>query len=122
MQRARRLEHADVEHHAEQRPEHCAESADQAISEAVHAEHDVEVARLDVGVVMREQRAAQRGERPTGRHHAELQAIDVDSRRAGELRVMAERAEGDRKSTRLNSSHRTISYAVFCLKKKRTTY
>src|SRR5437867_8474912 len=26
--------------------------------------------------------------------------------------------EGDRKSTRLNSSHRTISYAVFCLKKK----
>src|SRR5207248_11796963 len=31
---------------------------------------------------------------------------------------------GDRKSTRLNSSHRTISYAVFCLKKKNyyTTY
>src|SRR5437879_8037525 len=26
---------------------------------------------------------------------------------------------GDRKSTRLNSSHRCISYAVFCLKKKR---
>src|SRR5438094_4891643 len=26
--------------------------------------------------------------------------------------------ERDRKSTRLNSSHRTISYAVFCLKKK----
>src|SRR5688500_19766738 len=28
-------------------------------------------------------------------------------------------AEGDRKSTRLNSSHLVISYAVFCLKKKR---
>src|SRR2546429_6064740 len=27
---------------------------------------------------------------------------------------------GDRKSTRLNSSHGYISYAVFCLKKKRT--
>src|SRR5690348_17677066 len=27
----------------------------------------------------------------------------------------------DRKSTRLNSSHPSISYAVFCLKKKRTT-
>src|SRR5690606_42047034 len=27
-------------------------------------------------------------------------------------------AEGDRKSTRLNSSHVKISYAVFCLKKK----
>src|SRR2546430_11979204 len=28
----------------------------------------------------------------------------------------------DRKSTRLNSSHSQISYAVFCLKKKNTTY
>src|SRR5690554_7378694 len=28
---------------------------------------------------------------------------------------------GDRKSTRLNSSHVRISYAVFCLKKKRNT-
>src|SRR5437763_7128595 len=27
----------------------------------------------------------------------------------------------DRKSTRLNSSHRCISYAVFCLKKKKKT-
>src|SRR3712207_7681221 len=31
-----------------------------------------------------------------------------------EVRVL-----GDRKSTRLNSSHANISYAVFCLKKKR---
>src|SRR5207248_494733 len=30
-------------------------------------------------------------------------------------------ASRDRKSTRLNSSHRTISYAVFCLKKKTIT-
>src|SRR5437764_4007402 len=29
------------------------------------------------------------------------------------------RQVGDRKSTRLNSSHRCISYAVFCLKKKK---
>ena len=28
----------------------------------------------------------------------------------------------DRKSTRLNSSHRCISYAVFCLKKKNIAY
>src|SRR5690348_18078175 len=28
----------------------------------------------------------------------------------------------DRKSTRLNSSHPSISYAVFCLKKKKTAY
>src|SRR3712207_8596651 len=31
---------------------------------------------------------------------------------------MARRQVGDRKSTRLNSSHANISYAVFCLKKK----
>src|SRR3712207_7815263 len=30
------------------------------------------------------------------------------------------RRPGDRKSTRLNSSHANISYAVFCLKKKNT--
>src|SRR5438034_6615239 len=30
--------------------------------------------------------------------------------------------EEDRKSTRLNSSHTVISYAVFCLKKKRTEH
>src|SRR5437773_8722132 len=35
------------------------------------------------------------------------------------LRARARGAE-DRKSTRLNSSHITISYAVFCLKKKKT--
>src|SRR5207248_9216984 len=32
-----------------------------------------------------------------------------------------DRIATDRKSTRLNSSHRTISYAVFCLKKKKKT-
>src|SRR3712207_6893906 len=33
-------------------------------------------------------------------------------------RVVDERVVPDRKSTRLNSSHANISYAVFCLKKK----
>src|SRR5436189_3804907 len=34
-------------------------------------------------------------------------------------RHVAGRRARDRKSTRLNSSHRCISYAVFCLKKKK---
>src|SRR5688572_31729576 len=46
------------------------------------------------------------------------------SRRAGTENVPAlvglGVAAADRKSTRLNSSHSQISYAVFCLKKKRT--
>src|SRR5258708_27424613 len=39
---------------------------------------------------------------------------------ADELHRVNERAGRDRKSTRLNSSHQIISYAVFCLKKKKT--
>src|SRR5437763_13377343 len=35
-----------------------------------------------------------------------------------QIRPHDERQRKDRKSTRLNSSHRCISYAVFCLKKK----
>src|SRR2546430_11194254 len=42
----------------------------------------------------------------------------------GLLHLAAQRLSqhGDRKSTRLNSSHSQISYAVFCLKKKKNKY
>src|SRR5437879_10571752 len=44
--------------------------------------------------------------------------VQQDAERDGK-RVVPELPEAvDRKSTRLNSSHRCISYAVFCLKKK----
>src|SRR5688572_30904846 len=46
-------------------------------------------------------------------HSPILQKIEVVTR--GDVR----RAKLDRKSTRLNSSHSQISYAVFCLKKKK---
>src|SRR5258708_11644593 len=40
----------------------------------------------------------------------------------GVLRILfIQVLRGDRKSTRLNSSHQIISYAVFCLKKKKKT-
>src|SRR2546430_7676900 len=54
----------------------------------------VEAGQRDGLVVGLEQHAAQDGDRGAARH------------------------AGDRKSTRLNSSHSQISYAVFCLKKK----
>src|SRR2546429_7093727 len=44
-------------------------------------------------------------------------AAEVRERRRQRQRLPAR----DRKSTRLNSSHGYISYAVFCLKKKQTT-
>src|SRR5947199_3377900 len=43
----------------------------------------------------------------------------VDNGTADDVPVEAE-TSADRKSTRLNSSHLGISYAVFCLKKKKT--
>src|SRR3712207_7445843 len=48
-----------------------------------------------------------------------------DSHQAPETRGRGPGLRGlppDRKSTRLNSSHANISYAVFCLKKKNTNY
>src|SRR5436189_4733970 len=47
-------------------------------------------------------------------------SVDTLEAILGVLPPLLERVHGvDRKSTRLNSSHRCISYAVFCLKKKK---
>src|SRR5256885_11064530 len=62
------------------------------------------------------ERREARGERPLSTWLANLQACI--SRRTNESLPIASRPEEDRKSTRLNSSHLVISYAVFCLKKK----
>src|SRR3712207_7971796 len=43
--------------------------------------------------------------------------LDDDEQGLAEVALVAD--EVDRKSTRLNSSHANISYAVFCLKKKK---
>src|SRR3712207_7194098 len=53
------------------------------------------------------QREAQRPHEEEGRDHGDRER---------------ERGDRDRKSTRLNSSHANISYAVFCLKKKKKQY
>src|SRR3712207_7863804 len=45
-------------------------------------------------------------------------AGDKDGEPGGHGTYRTWRSPGDRKSTRLNSSHANISYAVFCLKKK----
>src|SRR5688572_30997891 len=50
-------------------------------------------------------------------------ATDYLSKRVGScpmVRISRTAIGADRKSTRLNSSHSQISYAVFCLKKKKT--
>src|SRR3712207_8080719 len=49
-------------------------------------------------------------------------AVVAYTGRRGRLAVADRGPGGDRKSTRLNSSHANISYAVFCLKKQKTEY
>src|SRR5262245_62683454 len=51
----------------------------------------------------------------------ELDERDVGSCAVERIALRIETGMEDRKSTRLNSSHLGISYAVFCLKKKRKT-
>src|SRR3712207_7039696 len=54
--------------------------------------------------------------------HLEVEvAVPGHRRRAGGRAGCGGPQSPDRKSTRLNSSHANISYAVFCLKKKKTT-
>src|SRR2546422_5067277 len=52
----------------------------------------------------------------TKRQHGYATAFEKDQVYTPQMVV-----DGDRKSTRLNSSHGYISYAVFCLKKKSST-
>src|SRR2546430_13530700 len=58
-------------------------------------------------------RRARRKDQPDGRQHQTEMGYDQAE---GD-----DATEQDRKSTRLNSSHSQISYAVFCLKKKKVT-
>src|SRR2546430_14401323 len=60
------------------------------------------------------------GAEPAHRRRARRDDRQDPPGRAGARRARPRR-HLDRKSTRLNSSHSQISYAVFCLKKKKTT-
>src|SRR5260221_7262852 len=51
--------------------------------------------------------------------HGEMDYMQAHGLRRWPLWTFAATASTDRKSTRLNSSHTVISYAVFCLKKKK---
>src|SRR2546429_4273699 len=70
-------------------------------------------------------RSSDLGDQPLERRLRRLRGAKTDVRRAGRFASDADvspgRGLGDRKSTRLNSSHGYISYAVFCLKKKKNT-
>src|SRR5256885_3244592 len=66
-------------------------------------------------------RSDERRDRPAGAAPRCPEVHQHRLRGAQHLALEVVVGEGDRKSTRLNSSHLVISYAVFCLKKKKTT-
>src|SRR5689334_24109528 len=66
------------------------------------------------------ERHAPVNERVGDREHPPAAQLDVEH--GGVERLFRRQPQGDRKSTRLNSSHSSISYAVFCLKKKKSQY
>src|SRR3712207_7620597 len=72
------------------------------VVERVHARLERDPREVPVGVEVAAGRAAE--------------AVEEAAHRVG--RVGPQVGDEDRKSTRLNSSHANISYAVFCLKKK----
>src|SRR3712207_7415263 len=62
--------------------------------------------------------AVLQGRKPALILHETVFTIAADAFHSAECELLGR--EQDRKSTRLNSSHANISYAVFCLKKKNT--
>src|SRR5206468_11239985 len=70
-----------------------------------HVARDVGLLAVILHGLLLQPRVERDHHRPVGRGHRDL--------------VGAHERRGDRKSTRLNSSHDQISYAVFCLKKKK---
>src|SRR5262245_36819529 len=91
------------------------------------ADHDAELARAvatGLGLPFHLERVAVPVPSPRG---AAWEGVEAEARRVRHAALVARAAAlgadriatGDRKSTRLNSSHLGISYAVFCLKKKK---
>src|SRR2546427_11149939 len=129
-------ERADVGHGQDA---HVAGLADEAHLALLELADEAAVEALAIGEVLGIEpdrlhaggtRAIERGRAlPVGDHHRDARRkVGGGARVEQRLQVAAatrgEDADGqalDRKSTRLNSSHSQISYAVFCLKKKRNT-
>src|SRR2546429_6086652 len=81
-----------------------------------------EGARDEVGGGAVAQRPQRLEDRQPHRHRRLGRVARHESLRQLDQPRVLERRQRDRKSTRLNSSHGYISYAVFCLKKKRDKY
>src|SRR2546422_2611971 len=97
-------------------PEYVADGDQPVLDVVIHLAGEVAHRQPTLGFAQ----ARRAGAQPLG-HGSEQAAERTDLVRpvAVERDVQAVHVDVDRKSTRLNSSHGYISYAVFCLKKKK---
>src|SRR5439155_20827178 len=72
--------------------------------------------QIGLAVELSKESGEEWGRVPRSLHKARMDIVDAVARRDAPAAVQL-----DRKSTRLNSSHVAISYAVFCLKKKKSS-
>src|SRR5437868_14254070 len=93
------------------------DEGDRVVSRGGGVEH-LHAPRMQLVVAARQQRLVLRRRSPPVGARVRL-VPDDDGARVGHERERRARGARDRKSTRLNSSHVSISYAVFCLKKKK---
>src|SRR5437867_715872 len=105
------------------------ENVTAVLQQRIHRHHEEARHRADHDQKRVDERHARHEDHPddhdahrdSGRQHVEGLPQGDEASRDHRAESHAHRSNAlDRKSTRLNSSHRTISYAVFCLKKKNT--
>src|SRR3989449_9643928 len=78
-----------------------------------------DTATTEIYTLSLHERSSDLNERQLEGLDAAKQAVRIGHAVGSRKRELIEKACEDRKSTRLNSSHGYISYAVFCLKKKK---
>src|SRR5438045_3221442 len=102
----------------------CAEITDRALMHTHIPVHEprapsVAAAPLSVALALQADHSLMRTLHIQHRRKTERRISCAPKRPIGNFRMTQPCDQADRKSTRLNSSHLGISYAVFCLKKKK---
>src|SRR3989440_11751 len=117
-----RLEQAEREREAGVQARHTAEARRTEVERRL-ADAKLESGRLEGDLALAAERLRNAGQRRAAaaqrREQEEARALQAERERTAAAAECEAAERGDRKSTRLDSSHDQISYAVFCLKKKK---
>src|SRR5262249_20182655 len=87
------FQQTNINQNAKQRAERCAEPADQAIGQAMNAEHHVKITRFDIGCQMRIEASAQASQRAGNPCRKHLMTRDGDALQSGKRLVLTDHPE-----------------------------